>query len=291
MQNRCSAGYTRSLRRGSAQFDAQEQRPLVLPAFKDLFTLLANRNIDPIPHRPTGTRRWSGDAVSPIRGRKSTVVGNLLRAWSMATVSRRICHSPPVKHAVLITLTSENTIKRWLRDQGITSTKAVADVIVLPARYRRSIYSMNHAVRHGLRGCGPGMRLPHPRLFRSVLDALGLDENRDAGSSYSHLMRFCRCRYYPLSHRATHGTRQRTCTRRLTSTGLPGSIWRIVRETEKPDSARYFSAYGRDVDVHEGQFSFHPSTRQLTTRRVHDSTRRPKPPERHHPFARQVEEG
>jgi hypothetical protein len=38
----------------------------------------------------------------------------------------------------------------------------------------------------------------------------------------------------------------------------------MVRESDKPDSARYFSAFGRDVDVPEGRLSFDPQTRRLS---------------------------
>ena len=44
----------------------------------------------------------------------------------------------------------------------------------------------------------------------------------------------------------------------------PDAIWRIVRETDEPDSDRFFTAYGRDVSVPEGKLSFDPDTRRLT---------------------------
>jgi hypothetical protein len=44
----------------------------------------------------------------------------------------------------------------------------------------------------------------------------------------------------------------------------PDAIWNIVRETEAPDSPRFFSAYGRDVNVTEGRLSFDKASRRLT---------------------------
>jgi hypothetical protein len=44
----------------------------------------------------------------------------------------------------------------------------------------------------------------------------------------------------------------------------PDAIWRIVRENEEPNSARYFSAFGRDVDVPEGRLTFDAATRRMT---------------------------
>jgi hypothetical protein len=49
----------------------------------------------------------------------------------------------------------------------------------------------------------------------------------------------------------------------------PDVEWRLVREkTENgdvdPAAPRYFSAYGRDVDVPESRLVFDPATRHLT---------------------------
>lgn len=44
----------------------------------------------------------------------------------------------------------------------------------------------------------------------------------------------------------------------------PDATWRLVRLNDEPDSPRYFSAYGRDVDVPNGRLDFDPDTRRLT---------------------------
>ena len=44
----------------------------------------------------------------------------------------------------------------------------------------------------------------------------------------------------------------------------PDAIWRIVRETEEPGSPRYFTAYGREVNILEGRLGFDEATRRLT---------------------------
>jgi hypothetical protein len=44
----------------------------------------------------------------------------------------------------------------------------------------------------------------------------------------------------------------------------PDVGWKLVRENDDPSSPRYFSAYGRDVDIHEGRLGFDPVTRRLT---------------------------
>lgn len=44
----------------------------------------------------------------------------------------------------------------------------------------------------------------------------------------------------------------------------PDAIWRLVPESDDLHSARYFSAFGRDVDVREGRLTFDPATRRLS---------------------------
>ena len=44
----------------------------------------------------------------------------------------------------------------------------------------------------------------------------------------------------------------------------PDVEWRLVRQDEEPASARYISAYGRDVDVVESALLYDPTSRHLT---------------------------
>ena len=101
--------------------------------------------------------------------------------------------------------------------------------------------------------------------LRPVLDALGLDENRDAGR---FLVAFDALMKKPPSADATsgaaHGSRQRTRPRRLPAARLARRDWRLVRENDDPSSPRYFTAYGRDVNVPEGRLGFDAATRHLT---------------------------
>jgi hypothetical protein len=43
----------------------------------------------------------------------------------------------------------------------------------------------------------------------------------------------------------------------------PDAVWRLVRENDDPTSDRYFSAYGRDVELPEGRLTFDERTRHL----------------------------
>ena len=253
------------------RFDAEERPPLVLPAVKDLVTLLAE---------PDTSTRYLIDQLAPEGGRvmlsaqykagKTTVVGNLLRCLvDGEPFLGAFAIRQPVKHAVLIdTEMSENTIKRWLRDQGITSTKAVADVIALRGKVP-TFNLLDESCRQAWAARLRALECDYLILdcLRPVLDALGLDENRDAGKflvAFDALLADAGITDAAIVQHMGHANERARGDSRLQD--WPDAIWRIVRETEEPDSARYFSAYGRDVDVHEGQLSFDPSTRRVTYR-------------------------
>ena len=71
-----------------------------------------------------------------------------------------------------------------------------------------------------------------------------------------------------------HGERSRGDSRLQ---DWPDAIWRLVRESEEPDSPRFFSAFGRDVNVAEGRINF--DNRRLTyTAGNQDDAQSQKPP-------------
>ena len=44
----------------------------------------------------------------------------------------------------------------------------------------------------------------------------------------------------------------------------PDVEWRLMRKDDDPASARFFTAYGRDVDVEEQELGYDAATRRLT---------------------------
>lgn len=261
--------WLRANRKANRRLDAEERPPLILPPVKSLTALLTE------PDTPT---RYLIDRLAPEGGRvmlsaqykagKTTVVGNLLRCLVdgdpfLGTFAVR----RPVRHAVLIDAEmSENTVRRWLRDQNITHTEAVADVIAL--RGKVSTFNLldescrqEWAARLRELGCDYLVL----DCLRPVLDALGLDEKGDAGRflvAFDALLADAGINDALIVHHMGHTNERARGDSRLQD--WPDAIWRIVRESEEPGSARYFSAYGRDVDVHEGRLSFDPSNRRLT---------------------------
>lgn len=256
-------------REANRRLDAEERPPIILPPVKGLDVLLAE------PDTPTLYRI---DRLAPEGGRvllsaqykagKTHTIGNLLRCLvdgdpflGVFAVER------PAQHVVLIdTEMSEPTVRRWLRDQGIAHTAAVADVIALRGQVS-SFNLLDESCRQAwatrLRELGCDYLVLD--CLRPVLDALGLDENRDAGKflvAFDALLADAGIPNALLVHHMGHVNERARGDSRLQD--WPDAIWRIVRETEEPDSTRYFSAYGRDVEVHEGRLNLDPPSRRLT---------------------------
>ena len=101
--------------------------------------------------------------------------------------------------------------------------------------------------------------------LRPVLDALGLDESHDAGRflvALDALLKDAHIADAALVHHMGHTSERARGDSRLQD--WPDVSWRLVRENEDPASPRYFSAFGRDVNVAEGRLGFDPVTRRLT---------------------------
>ncbi|MDQ3484344.1 MAG: helicase RepA family protein, partial [Actinomycetota bacterium] len=102
--------------------------------------------------------------------------------------------------------------------------------------------------------------------LRPILDALGLDENHEAGQffvAFDALLKEAGISEALIVHHMGHaGERSRGDSRIL---DWPDVTWKLVREN--PDdtaSTRYLSAFGRDVDVPEGRLDFDPQSRRMT---------------------------
>lgn len=248
--------------------DDEDRAPVELPPIRSLSALLAESDTD---------AKYRVDQLAPAGGRvllsaqykagKSTIVGNLMRALVdgddfLGKFSVRQQASALV---LIDDELSEHTVRRWLRAQGIANTAAVADVITL----RGNVGSFNlldervHAKWvQRLRDLGCDYLILD--CLRPILDALGLDENRDAGQflvPFDALLAEAGIADAALVHHMGHNGERSRGDSRLQD--WPDAIWRLVRESDEPDSPRYFSAYGRDVNVSEGRLSFDADTRRL----------------------------
>ena len=256
-------------REANRRLDDEEHPPVILPPVKSLEMLLAE---------PDDEEQYRIDKVAPADARimlnaqwkagKTTIVDNLVRALvdNEPFLGRFTVHTP-AQHLVLIDdEMSERKLRRWLRDQKITNTAAVADVITL--RGKLTTFNLlddkvrgQWATRFRDLGCDY-LALD---CLRPILDALGLDEKSDAGKflvAYDALLDEAGISDSLVVQHMGHANERARGDSRLQD--WPDAIWNIVRENDQPDSARFFSAYGRDVDVHEGRLSYDLATRRLT---------------------------
>jgi hypothetical protein len=197
---------------------------------------------------------------------KTSLVGNLARClvdgdlWLESAVVRRV-----EKRLTILDFEMDlSKAKAWLRDQGIMN----ADQINFVA----------------LRGCGdtfnildPGVRAQWAQMLeehgteylvldclRPVLDALGLDEHRDAGrffGPFDALLKEAGVQEALVVHHSGHnGERSRGDSR---IRDWPDVEWRMMRMNDNPSSERFITAFGRDVEVAEHRLAYDETTRHL----------------------------
>ena len=100
-----------------------------------------------------------------------------------------------------------------------------------------------------------------------VMGALGLDEDKaaDVGrflAAFERLLAEAGVTESLVIHHMGHQAERSRGTSRLRD--WPVAEWRLVRQDDDPASARYLSAFGRDVEIPESRLEFDPATRRLT---------------------------
>lgn len=259
----------RARREAQRRLDDEERPPAVAPAVKSLDSLLAE---------PDAATRYRIDKLAPDGGRtllsaqykagKTTLVGNLLRSLADAEpFLGAFAVNGPARRAVLIdNELSENTVRAWMRDQRIVNTAAIADVVTLRGNVAAfNLLDDRRRDQWARRLADLGCDYLILDCLRPLLDALGLDENRDAGKflvAFDALLADAGIPDALLTHHMGHSGERSRGDSRLQD--WPDAIWKVVREAEDPASPRFFSAYGRDVAVPEGRLSFDLITRRLS---------------------------
>ena len=227
--------------------------------------------------RPRTPTRWRIDGWQPAGSRvvlaaqfkagKTTLVGNLIRSLVDGDDWLDKHEATPVSGtvAVLDFEMGADQLDDWLRDQQIRKDD---QVLVIPMRGRAALFDLLDDRR-----LAEWAKLLHNRsteylivdCLRPILDALGLDEHRDAGRFFvalDQLLADAGISDGLLTHHMGHyGERSRGDSR---IRDWPDVEWRLVRQDDQPGSARYISAYGRDVDITESELLYDPTSRHLT---------------------------
>jgi hypothetical protein len=258
-------------REANRRLDAEERPQIELPPVKSLATLLAEPD-SPTRYRIDGLMPEGGRVVLSARKKagKTTTTINLIR--SLVDDDDPFLGAFPVTAPVrgLVAIDNEldeNMARRWLRDQGIRNTASVVDHVAL--RGKVAAFDLTDDKRRGQcarRLSDVGCDFVFLDCLRPVLDAFGLDENHDAGKFLTAfdalLVEAGVTNAVVVHHMGNSGERSRGDSR---IEDWPDAVWRLVPEdANNPQSPRYFSAFGRDVDVREGRLTFDPATRRLT---------------------------
>ena len=248
--------------------DAEGRPRLVLP---DVLTL-RERLAQPAPEVTWRIESWQpADArivlAAQFKAGKTTLVGNLVRSLVDGDpfLGQYLVKPIDGRLALFDFEMSQRQLDGWLRDQGIVNDDRV---VVLPMRGGASGFDLTD----------PACRTRWARLLRErevsyvmwdclrpVMDALGLDENRDAGRllvGFDALMAEAEASEALLVHHMGHsGERSRGDSR---IRDWPDVEWRLVRKDENPAAPRFITAFGRDVDVPESGLAYDPLMRRLT---------------------------
>lgn len=199
---------------------------------------------------------------------KTTMVDNVVRSLADGRPFLNQFATAPARIALIDAEMDENQMRRWLRAQSITNQGNVA---VLPLRGSVSAFNiMNPDVMATWAGWLRGYDVIILDCLRPVLDALGLDEDHDAGTflvAFDALLKSCGASEAIVVHHMGHNGERGRGSSRIED--WPDAIWRIVRDKDADDpddpaGDRYFKAFGRDVNVPEGKLDYTHETRELS---------------------------
>lgn len=199
---------------------------------------------------------------------KSTLVGNLIRALADGDVflGEHQCRPSAGPIVLIDDELDRRMLQDWYTRQGIEREDRVALIAL-----RGKLSSFDITDPQVLARWAETIAAVEPSVvildcLRPVLDAIGLDEDKEAGRflvAFDELMDRCGAGEAVVVHHMGHtGERSRGSSRLR---DWPDVEWRLIRaDVEDPSSARYFSAYGRDVDQPERELTFNPQLRRLT---------------------------
>lgn len=251
---------------------AEKAKDFTPPSPMNLDALIAVANSDDHSWRIDGLLPAGGRALftAPYKGGKSTIISNLIRSLADGdpfldrfTVTPTRLHRYFENGVLLIdTEMTPAQLGRWLDDQNIRNRDLVE---VLTLRGQLSQFNvLDPDIRFEWVKAIEGSEVVILDNLRPVLDALGLDENREAGkflTAWDEFMAEMGVTESIIVHHTGHGSdRARGDSALLASND---AIWSLIRDGDDASSPRFFKALGRDIDVPESRLEFDPATRRL----------------------------
>jgi hypothetical protein len=210
---------------------------------------------------------------------KSTAVLNLIRSFADGDEFLGRFITDTARVAVIDDEMDPRAWRHRLREQGVQNPKNVA---LFPLRGKVSTFDVVDPVTRARWAAKIAATHADVLIFdclRPALDALGLDESREAGVflvALDALKHEAGVQEMIVVHHMGHdATRSRGDSRLL---DWPDANWRIMRQetpNDDPRAPREFEAYGREVDVDRAMLLHDDTTHHLTLsdRRAPDANR------------------
>lgn len=209
---------------------------------------------------------------------KTTTTGNLVRSLLDGDRLFRVYPTQPVTDGTVAILDFEmprRSVKRWLRDQSIHNREALLVWTERGMAARFDVREVELRTQWANRLREAQVKVWVIDCLSPILSALGIDENNNTevgrvlDGVTATAVRGGVDEVVLVHHMGHVAERSRGASRLI---GWADVNWKIVRKRDDdnqagdgdPDAPRFFSAYGRDVDVREGRLLFDPDTRHLT---------------------------
>jgi hypothetical protein len=263
----------REKREARRRLAAEDRGADPLPEPVTLESLLAEPDED-VVYRIAGLQHIDGKNLFAARHKtgKTTVRDNLVRCLADGGQFLGRFTVTPLTGCVVVfdAEMSRRQLKRWLRDQR---SRRADRVVILCLRGRLGTFNiLDPEVRAAWAAVLRRLRAQYVVLdcLRPFLDALGLDEDKQAGLflvAFEALLAEAGVREMLVIHHYGHGQDRARGDSRLRD--WADSEWNLTLKNGSesdpdPSAPRFFQAFGRDVDVPQHELHYDAETRQLT---------------------------
>ncbi len=260
------------------EYAAEKAGEVDIPDGTDLEDLLAEPD-DEADYRIDKLWPRHGHVIlaAAYKSGKTTMTGNLARSLADGARFLDVYAVDQITEGVVAIVDFEmprNKVKAWLRDQGITNRRRVR---VWTMRGRKGGFNLlddDIRRRWALKLIAADTRVLILDCLAPALTSVGLNEskNEEVGpflDAVAALAVEAHVDEVLIVHHMGHVQERTRGASRLLD--WPDVLWKLVRQKDDsnpfaeadPTAPRFFSAFGRDVDVKEGQLLYDPESRRL----------------------------